>query len=174
VGGDDCRLFAYRTANRVTGRATVTLTPGGVHTVDVQVNTALQVTLTWTGGGADTVVDLAVNEPLVGWRFASAPGLWGSWTLDQSGPSGTETYTLYAPGEGPYGGHYDDAVYGLAVWFRSGTRPGTVTVTVRQNTIVETYTVPLTTHGWYYAYTAGPPEGRWPGWWNNFAGPWVF
>ena len=173
VGGDDCRLFAYRTANRVTGRATVTLTPGGVHTVDVQVNTALQVTLTWTGGGADTVVDLAVNEPLVGWRFASAQGLWGSWTLDQSGPSGTETYTLYAPGEGPYGGHYDDAVYGLAVRFWSGT-PATVTVTVRQNTVVENYTFTLTTPGWYHAYTAGPPVSRWPGWWNNFAGPWVF
>jgi len=181
VGGDDCTPIwgNYRTANRVTGRATVTLTPGGTFTVDVQVNTTLEVTLSWTGGGADTDIDLAVGEPYIGpggstaWTFAWAPGLWGSWTPDASGPSGTETYTLYLPGQGPLGGHGDDAFYPLAVRFWGGA-PATVTVTVRQNGVTENYTFTLTDPGWYDAYTAGPPVRRWPGWWNNYSGPYVF
>ncbi|HEU68010.1 MAG TPA: hypothetical protein ENN53_02125 [Candidatus Acetothermia bacterium] len=174
VGGDDCVAWGwYRTANRVTGRATVTLTPGGVHTVDVKVNTTLEVTLTWIGGAADTDIDLAVWEPGAGWTFAWNPGFWGSWTPDQSGPSGTETYTLYAPGAGPFGGHYDDEFYDLAVVFNGGA-PATVTVTVKQNGVTENYTFDLTTPGWYYAYTAGPPESRWPNWWNDYPGPYVF
>ena len=146
------------------------MTPGGVHTVDVPVNTTLEVTLTWTGGGPDTDIDLAVWEPRVGWTFAWNPGFWGSWTPDQSGPSGTETYTLYAPGEGPFGGHYDDAVYYLAVVFWDGT-PATVTVTVKQNGVTENYTFRLTEPGWYYArrWWYG-----WPNWWDWYGGPWVF
>ncbi len=166
VGGDDCNLFNYRTANRVTARTTATVTAGQVTTIDVQVNTTLEVILTWSGGRADTDVDLAVYEPDVGWTFARAPGRWGSWTPDGSGQEGTETYTLYAPGTGPAGGHGDDAFYPLAVVFNSGTPPTTLTVTVRQNTVVEYYTFTLTTHGWYY-----PP---WPGWWDNYPGPYVF
>ena len=168
VGGDDCTPIwgNYRTANRVTGRATVTLTPGGALTVEVQVNTTLEVTLSWTGGGDDTDIDLAVYEPGVGWTFAWDPGFWGTWTPDQGGPSGTETYTLLPV-------HYDDDVYPLAVVFWGGT-PATVTVTVRQNGVTENYTFTLTSPGWYYAYTAGPPASRWPGWWNNYPGPYVF
>jgi len=166
VGGDDAVLFNYRTANRVTGRTTVTLTPGGVTSVNVEVNTTLEVTLSWTGGGADTNIDLAVYEPGVGWTYAGSPGLWGSWTPDQSGPSGTETYKLLFP-------HYDDAFYPLAVVFWGGT-PATVTVTVKQNGAVDVYTFTLTGTGVYYAYTAGPPVSRWPNWWNNYSGPYVF
>ncbi len=168
VGGYDATPYYanFRTANRVTGRTTVTLTPGGVTTVDVVVNTTLEVTLSWTGGGSDTDIDLAVYEPGVGWTFAWNPGFWGSWSADAIGPSGTETYTLNPV-------HADDAFYPLAVVFWDGA-PATVTVTVRQNTITETYTFALTTPGWYYAYTAGPPVSRWPGWWNNYPGPYVY
>ncbi|MCS7216611.1 MAG: S8 family serine peptidase [Candidatus Bipolaricaulota bacterium] len=175
VGGDECTPVwsNYRTANRVTAKTTVTLNPGEVKTINVQVNTTLEVTLSWTGGGADTNIDLAVYEPGVGWTFAWAPGFWGEWSADASGETGTEKYTLYPPGQGPYGGHYDDEVYPLAVRFWGGT-PATVTVTVKQNTVTETYTFTLTAPGWYYAYTPGPPVSRWPGWWNNYAGPWVF
>lgn len=159
VGGDDQTLWWDRTANRVTARTTVTLTAGGTHTVDVQVNTTLEVTLSWTGGGSATDIDLAVWEPGVGWTFAWWPGLWGTWTADQMGPSGTETYTLIDP-------HYDDYLYGLAVVLWGGPPP-TVTVTVRQNTVVETYTFTLTAPGVYYA-------DQWPNWWSWWPGPWVF
>jgi hypothetical protein len=57
--------------------------------------------------------------------------------------------------------------------FNGGT-PATVTVTVKQNGVTENYTFTLTSPGWYYAYTAGPPASRWPGWWNNYPGPYVF
>jgi subtilisin family serine protease len=180
VGGDDCTLMwgNYRTANRVTGRATVTLTPGGVHTVDVSVNTTLKVTLTWSGGGADTDIDLAVWEPGVGWTFAWSAGPWGTWTPDQSGASGTETYTLLFP-------HYDDDRYGLAVVFWGGLAPTTTTVRVEQNGVVETYTIRITLPGMYPA-SPGTPDmvvggttlprrvTRWPGWWDGYGGPWVF
>ncbi len=88
------------------------------------------------------------------------------WSDDQFGPSGTETYTLNPV-------HYDDDFYPFAVMFWGGT-PATVTVTVRQNTITETYTSALTSTGVYYAYRAGPPVSRWPGWWNNYPGPYVY
>lgn len=174
VAGEDCRLFAMRTANRVTGqRVTVTLTPGGVETLTIPVNTTLEVTLSWSGGGPDTDIDLAVGEPYIGpggataWTFAWAPGLWGTWTPDRMGESGTETYTLNPV-------HGDDAFYPLAVVWWAGTRPTSVTVTVRQNTVVETYTLTLTTTGWYPAYSAGPPVTRWTNWWNNYSGPYVY
>lgn len=168
VGGDDATPIwgNYRTANRVTGKTTVTLTPGGVTTINVQVNTTLEVTLSWTGGGPDTDIDLAVYEPGVGWTFAWDPGFWGTWSADESGPSGTETYTLGFP-------HYDNDVYPLAVVFWGGT-PATVTVTVKQNGVTETYTFAVTDPGVYPAYTPGPPVSRWPGWWNDYPGPWVF
>lgn len=166
VGGDDTNFFNYRTANRVTAKTTVTIEPGQVTTVDVPVTTTLKVTLTWTGGGDDTDIDLAVYEPyLETWTTANSPGLWGTWSDDASGASGTETYTL-----NPI--HGDDAFYPLAVVFNSGT-PATVTVTIEQNTVVETYTFTLTTPGWYYAYDSGTGQ-RWPGWWNNYSGPYVF
>jgi hypothetical protein len=179
VGGNDTNLFNSRTANRVTAKTTVTVQAGQVTTVTVPVNTTLEVTLTWTGGGEDTDIDLAVGEPYLGpgggtrWTSAKSPGYWGSWSTDASGASGTEKYTLYAPGEGPLGGHGDDAFYPLAVVFNGGT-PATVTVTVKQNGVAENYTFTLTSPGWYYAYTAGPPASRWPGWWNNYPGPYVF
>ena len=186
VGGDDTNLFNYRTANRVTAKTTVTVQAGQVTTVTVPVNTTLEVTLTWTGGGSDTDIDLAVGEPYIGpggstvWTFARAPGLWGAWSADASGASGTEKYTLYGPGEGPAGGHGDDAFYPLAVVFNGGT-PATVTVTIKQNGATDVYTFTLTTPGWYYAYTAGPPEKGWPGWYtpaptnfNKVPGPYVF
>jgi len=166
VGGDDTTLFWYRTANRVTAKTTVTVQAGQVTTVTVPVNTTLEVTLTWTGGAADTDIDLAVWEPWVGWTSAKNPGVWGSWTPDQSGASGTETYTLYAPGAGPFGGHYDDEFYDLAVVFNSGT-PATVTVTVKQNGVTENYTFTLTTPGWYSTDT-------WLNWWDESPGPYVF
>ncbi len=173
IGGDDCNLFNYRTANRVTAKTTVTVTAGQVTTITVPVNTTLEVTLTWTGGADDTDIDLAVYEPyLEDWTSASSPGIWGEWSSDASGASGTETYRLYAPGEGP-GGHGGDAFYPLAVVFNGGT-PATVTVTVTQNGVTETYTFALTSPGWYYAYNPGPPVVRWPGWWNNYPGPYVF
>jgi len=174
VGGDDSTPFGmnFRTANRVTGRTTVTLTAGGVTDVDIPVGTTLEVTLSWTGGGADTDIDLAVGEPFVGpggatvWTYAGEPSFWGTWTPDVMGPSGTETYTLLPI-------HGDYAFYPLAVVLNAGA-PATVTVTVRQNTITETYTFALTVPGWYHAFAPGPPITRWPGWWNNFPGPFVF
>lgn len=166
VGGDDARLFNYRTANRVTAKTTVTLTAGGVTTVDVPVNTTLQVTLTWSGGGTDTDLDLEVEEPYPAtWRSAKNPGIYGTWSGDASGPSGTETYTLNTV-------HGDYTRYRLRVNYVGGTTPTSVTVTVRQNGVVETYTVPLTTPGYYYAYLS--PTHRWTNWWDTQGGPFVF
>lgn len=167
VGGNDTNLRNYRTANRVTAKTTATVQPGQVTTVTVPVTTTLKVTLSWVGGDVDTDIDLAVYEPILeDWTFASAPGLWGMWSSDASGPSGTETYTLNPV-------HAFDSFYPLAVVFNGGT-PATVTVTIEQNGVVETYFFTLTTPGWYYAYNPGPPEVRWPGWWNNYPGPYVF
>jgi hypothetical protein len=166
VGGDDARWFNYRTANRVTARKTVTVTAGGVTTVDIPVNTTLEVTLAWSGGDATTLLDLVMEEPHPPtWRRASSPGPFGDWTPDASGPAGTETYTLKAV-------HGDYAFYRLAVDYVSGARPTLVTVTVRQNTVVETYTIPLTIPGWYFAFLT--PAYRWPGWWDTTGGPFVF
>ncbi len=167
VGGDDAVLFSYRTANRVTAKTTVTLTAGGVATLTIPVNTTLTVTLTWSGGGADTLIDLCVEEPYgVGWVRASSPGPYGTWTSDQSGASGTETYTLNAV-------HGDYSRYRLAVEWVGGTKPTSCTVTVTQNGVTEVYTVPLgATPGWYYAYLS--PTHRWTNWWDTVGGPWVF
>jgi subtilisin family serine protease len=168
IGGDDTRRspMIHRTANRVTARATVTVTAGGVTTVTIPVNTTLEVTLDWSGGDATTLIDLVVEEPHPAtWRRASAPGTSGTWTPDMSGASGTETYTLLPV-------HGDYAYYRLAVEYVSGARPTSVTVTVRQNTVVETYTIPLTTPGWYYAFLSA--AHRWPGWWDTSGGPFVF
>jgi len=166
VGGDDAWLANYRIANRVTARTTVVVPPGGVTTVDVPVSTTLEVTLNWSGGGADTLMDLVVEEPHPAtWRRAASPGPFGVWTPDASGASGTETYTLRPI-------HGDDALYRLAVEYVSGTAPTSVTVTVRQNTVVEVYTVGVTAVGWYYAFLS--PAHRWTPWWDTLGGPWVF
>lgn len=166
VGGDDTNLRNYRTANRVTAKTTATVQPGQVTTVTVPVTTTLKVTLSWVGGDVDTDIDLAVQEPGVGWTTPKTPGFWGTWTPDASGASGTETYTLNPV-------HAFDSFYPLAVVFNGGT-PATVTVTIEQNGVVETYSFTLTTPGGYYAYNPGPPVVRWPGWWNNYPGPYVF
>ncbi|MEN3011031.1 MAG: S8 family serine peptidase, partial [Candidatus Bipolaricaulaceae bacterium] len=175
VGGDDCTpVWAnYRTANRVTAKTTVTLNPGEVKTVDVQVNTTLEVTLEWTDGDPTTDIDLAVYEPGVGWAFPWWPGRWGSWTDDAFGPSGMEKYTLIFP-------HYDDAVYPMAVFAWSGipSEGLPVKVVIKQNNVTEIYSARLAPPSTYPAiypfYHPGPPEIRWPGWWNNYPGPWVF
>lgn len=157
----------------------MTLTPGEVTTLTVPVNTTLEVTLGWTGGGDDKDIDLAVAESYLDplnqlspqghwWTTASQPGLWGTRTLNQSGATGTETYKLNFP-------HGDDAYYWLAVVFNGGT-PAAVTVTVKQNSVVDVYTFTLTNPGWYYAYQS--PTHYWPNWsvgtWNRVPGPYVF
>ncbi|MFN3347126.1 MAG: S8 family peptidase, partial [Candidatus Bipolaricaulaceae bacterium] len=173
LGGEDATPYwaNWRTANRVTARTTVTLNPGEAKEVVLRVSTTLKVTLTWVGGGDDTDIDLAVQEfdPATGlyvWRTPSNPGYWGTFSADASGATGTETYTLNPV-------HWFDDFYPLAVLFNGGT-PATVVVTVEQNGVTETYSFTLTTPGAYPAYSPGPPVSRWPGWWNNYAGPYVY
>ena len=172
IGGDDCTPWwgNYRTANRVTARGAVSLNSGEVATVDIPVNTELKVTVEWSGGDPGTDIDLTIYEPGVGWAFAWWPGLWGNWSDDASGSSGTEWYELIVP-------HYDDAEYYIAVMCWSGSAD--VTITIEQNGVTETYgPFPVDTTGGDWGSLIFWPgmyiNWDFPGWWDWTWGAWVF
>lgn len=156
VGGEDMTLYWARVANRVTAKGTVTLSPGDSRTVELEVNTTLQVTLTWTEA---VDLDLAVLEydPLLEdyvWRTPKNPGVWGTFSPDATS-GGSETYTLNST-------HWDYDIYYLGIVAYGN--PATATVRVVQNGVTEVYGPYSVSSGLY-------PSWTWPDWWENTLHP---
>ena len=161
IGGQDATGFWMRVANRVTGRTTVTLSPGDTKVVEVEVNTTLEVTLTWD---ENVDLDLAVLEydPTDGnyvWSTPKTRGLWGTFSSDDQ-DGGSETYTLSDP-------HWDYDVYLLGIVAYGNST--TARVKVVQNDVTEYYGP--------YSVTGTPtsprlyPSSTWTDWWENTRHP---
>lgn len=159
VGGEDTTLYWWswmRVANRVTAKTTTTLSPGANPDVELEVNTTLEVTLTWEEA---VDLDLAVLEPGVGWSTPKTGAIWGTFSPDaQAG--GSETYTLGFP-------HWDYDVYYLGIIAYGNS--ATAQVKVVQNGVTETYgpysvTGSAANPGLYPSYT-------WTDWWENTTHP---
>ncbi|MBC7318096.1 S8 family serine peptidase [Candidatus Bipolaricaulota bacterium] len=162
IGGEDTTLYWWswmRVANRVTARETVTLGPGMNDPVVLEVNTTLQVTLTWD---EPVDLDLAVWEydPVNGtyvWSTPKTGALWGTFSGDaQTG--GSETYTLVVP-------HWDWDVYLLAIDASNASATATASITVMQNGVTEVYGPYSVQAGGFY------PSNTWEGWWENTPHP---
>jgi len=175
VAGGDAVLQNFRPANRVTRDASLTVASGQRAELEVALNTELRVTARWS---ADVDVDLQVGEPAAGgevaWASPKAGGRWGSFSGDNgTGFGGFEERYLLAPE------HFPNAAYPLALSAEHASGPASVTVTVEQNGVVESYGP--------YELQPGEvlPSTEWVDWWENFphpdegtgrgpGGPWVY
>ena len=160
VGGEDTTLYWWswmRVANRVTAKKTVTLNPGLNTPITLEVNTTLQVTLSWT---EPVDLDLAileydpVNDTYV-WSTPKTGALWGEFSQDDQ-DGGSETYTLK-----DIHWHYDIYYLGIVAYGNSST----ARVTVVQNGVTENYGPYEVTGGYLY------PSWGWPDWWENTPHP---
>lgn len=158
VGGEDTTLYWLtwcRVANRVTAQGSVTVGPGGYKPVSVEVNTTMQVTLSWT---ENVDLDLAVwewNGSTYVWSTPKTGGIWGTFSPDAA-TGGSETYTLNFP-------HWDYDVYYLGIVAYGNS--STATVTVVQNGVTEHYGPHEVTAGGLY------PSWDWTDWWENIHNP---
>jgi len=173
VAGGDVVIHTFRAANRVTSRANTNAPSGQKTDVDVRVNTTLNVSISWP---ENVDLDLQVAEPRVGatpeWVSASSQVTSAEWGVFSSG-TGRIGYSLSA-------GHYPNALYELAINAENAAGAATVTVTIEQNGVVETYG-PLTVQPGEVL-----PSSQWEGLWENFpdpergfeeagpGGPWVY
>jgi len=160
VGGQDATGYWWRVANRVTAKKTVTLNPGLNAPITLEVNTTLQVTLTWE---EPVVLDLAVLEYVgsgnYAWKTAKTGALWGTFSQDDQ-DGGSETYTLKDI-------HWDYDIYYLGIVAYGNS--STARVTVVQNGVTENYgpynvTGSPTSPGLY-------PSNTWTNWWENTVHP---
>jgi len=160
VGGEDTTLYWWswmRVANRVTAKKTVTLKPGFNAPVTLEVNTTLQVTLSWE---EPVDLDLAVLEYDPGsggyvWSTPKTGAIWGTFSGDAT-TGGSETYILSDP-------HWDYDIYYLGIVAYGDS--STAQVTVVQNGVTEVYGPYTVSAGGFY------PSWEWPDWWENTPHP---
>lgn len=172
VSGGDATWYGYRLANRVSARGEITVGAGETAALTLELNTTLEVTLTWEG---DADLDLAILEfhPGLGYRWVSAKRdpseeQWGVFLTAER----LERYSLHER-------HYPFVPYLIAINARQATRSVRAQVEIVQNGYKELY-------GPYeIAPGSFSVSSEWPDWWENApnpefelgrgpGGPWVY
>jgi subtilisin family serine protease len=172
VSGGDAAWYGYRLANRVSVRGEITVEPGQVTELTLELNTTLEVTLRWEG---DVDLDLAILEfhPGLGYRWVSAKRdaseeQWGVFLESER----LERYSLNAR-------HYPFVPYLIAINARGAARPARAQIEIVQNGHRELY------GSYEIAPGSFSVSNEWPDWWENApnpefelergpGGPWVY